>query len=546
MDVLIKAFKSGNFSFDDQSVVKNCQDLAEKFRLSSEEIATQYDNYFSTLDSLGYKITAGSLASFSRFLEKEVAASERQKNTSAVKPRVFAKAYDDTHDQPTPPNKRHAGSAAKSGLLTPGGIAPSNLTPMTGRSQLTATPASASTAFRARTNRGQTVCIFNEEIRSQWNKTASSGTSVQILGEPLTLPGVQHLHMMDTLEGKVQCINDRIVDYGEAMKRALPEAKDICRTSVSEVTQEPVWVAGRIVAEHEAAGSALNAQSVLLEGSREASGGARVRLDLSQLQSFRLFPGQVVGVKGLNPTGSTFVAQQLITHVIPVGRMMEEKKGEGTAAASPPKHLSMVVAAGPFTNSDNVLYEPLTDLLQYCSEHDVDQVLLMGPFVDVEHPRIKDGTLDVLFEQLFQQQVLSKLHEWQQLSENKKRHVLLMPSTRDAHSHPVFPQPPFMLPSDSNKVRSIQSPTCFVSEGLTVAACSQDVLLHLSAGEIAHGQGQDRMGALASHVIGQQSFYPVFPPPLGTCLDTSHYSALQLQTTPDILFCPPPLLLFRN
>ena len=53
-----------------------------------------------------------------------------------------------------------------------------------------------------------------------------------------------------------------------------------------------MWVAGRIVAEWETSG-ALNEQSVLLEGSREASSGTRVRLDLSQLPSFRIFPGQV-------------------------------------------------------------------------------------------------------------------------------------------------------------------------------------------------------------------------------------------------------------
>lgn len=56
---------------------------------------------------------------------------------------------------------------------------------------------------------------------------------------------------------------------------------------------------GRVVPECEggaassSSAGALNEQSVLLEGSREASGGARVRLDLSQLPSYRIFPGQV-------------------------------------------------------------------------------------------------------------------------------------------------------------------------------------------------------------------------------------------------------------
>ena len=47
---------------------------------------------------------------------------------------------------------------------------------------------------------------------------------------------------------------------------------------------------GRVVSDSE---GALNDQSVLLEGCRAASEGARVRLDLSGLPAFRLFPGQV-------------------------------------------------------------------------------------------------------------------------------------------------------------------------------------------------------------------------------------------------------------
>lgn len=37
----------------------------------------------------------------------------------------------------------------------------------------------------------------------------------------------------------------------------------------------------------------LNAQSVLLEGSQDLSSGVRVKLDLSEIRQFALFPGQV-------------------------------------------------------------------------------------------------------------------------------------------------------------------------------------------------------------------------------------------------------------
>lgn len=40
--------------------------------------------------------------------------------------------------------------------------------------------------------------------------------------------------------------------------------------------------------------------------------GHRVRLDLSKLQSFRVFPGQVVAVEGVNPNGDRLIAMRMI------------------------------------------------------------------------------------------------------------------------------------------------------------------------------------------------------------------------------------------
>ena len=37
----------------------------------------------------------------------------------------------------------------------------------------------------------------------------------------------------------------------------------------------------------------LNAKSVILEGSRETSGGRHIQLDLSAIERYSLFPGQV-------------------------------------------------------------------------------------------------------------------------------------------------------------------------------------------------------------------------------------------------------------
>ena len=43
-----------------------------------------------------------------------------------------------------------------------------------------------------------------------------------------------------------------------------------------------------------------------------------------------------------------------------------------------------------------------------------------------------------------------------------------------------------------------------------------------------------------------RSFYPIFPAPSGACLDTSHYSALQLAACPDLLVLPSNLAPFAK
>ena len=65
----------------------------------------------------------------------------------------------------------------------------------------------------------------------------------------------------------------------------------------------------------------------------------------------------------------------------------------------------MVVAAGPFTTTQNIDFEPLKALLDYCLQHKPHVLLLMGPFVDVDHQLIQGGALLDTFEDVFLKQV---------------------------------------------------------------------------------------------------------------------------------------------
>ncbi|GIL88295.1 hypothetical protein Vretifemale_16219 [Volvox reticuliferus] len=104
-----------------------------------------------------------------------------------------------------------------------------------------------------------------------------------------------------------------------------------------------------------------------------------------------------------------------------------------------------------------------------------------------------------------------------------------------------FSQPPQAV--------ALQNPSTVSMGPLVVAACSADVLKALSANEhsrVPPGTAVERLPALASHVLGQRSFYPLYPAAPGTCLDTSHYSQLQLPVMPNVLLMPSDLAPFAK
>lgn len=75
-----------------------------------------------------------------------------------------------------------------------------------------------------------------------------------------------------------------------------------------------------------------------------------------------------------------------------------------------------MVAAGPFTVSDNLLYEPLEDLMKYVLEHKPHLLILIGPIVDASHQDIIEGfttdPFDVFFEHLVDG-FMNKLKEYE-------------------------------------------------------------------------------------------------------------------------------------
>uniref|UniRef100_A0A8V0XAW8 DNA polymerase alpha 2, accessory subunit n=1 Tax=Gallus gallus TaxID=9031 RepID=A0A8V0XAW8_CHICK len=93
--------------------------------------------------------------------------------------------------------------------------------------------------------------------------------------------------------------------------------------------QDSVTVLGRIGCD---SNGKLNPKSAVLEGDRERSAGAQIPLELSELQEFSLFPGQVVVVEGTNSTGRRLVVSKLYEGVpLPFHTPKDPLRGGGSA-----------------------------------------------------------------------------------------------------------------------------------------------------------------------------------------------------------------------
>ncbi|CAD7701246.1 unnamed protein product [Ostreobium quekettii] len=204
--------------------------------------------------------------------------------------------------------------------------------------------------------------------------------------------------MNDTLQNKVNMMEGRIVGFIDRLRKTTGvEATE----NVAIPVQEPTWVAGQICCDSDE--GRLNPTSIELMGSLLYSEGSVAKLDVSRLQNYRLYPGQVVAVQGVNPTGETFVAMDLITKC---PKPMHSTASQQLQLSVPtPAKFRLLVASGPFTTMGDLRYGPLKKLGELCRQEKFDAALLIGPFVDVDHPMLSKGSIDISFEELFQSEV---------------------------------------------------------------------------------------------------------------------------------------------
>ncbi|KAI8388386.1 DNA polymerase alpha/epsilon subunit B-domain-containing protein [Radiomyces spectabilis] len=380
--------------------------------------------------------------------------------------------------------------------------------------------------------------VIDEQYNGQMGlrgqlQSGHSPASITLAQKPIS----EYRYMFEKIRDKADGLDDRIEYIASVIDQHYNLEGNF--GNPARLNQSTIVAVGRICCD--ASEGKLNDKSVMLETSRAIGMGKRVKLDLSNVDQYALFPGQIVAVEGVNNTGHTFTVHKILMPPVP----SPPQEALSSQAADQPTEV--IIAAGPYTLDDDLCFQPLEDLMKMCISTKPDVVLLMGPFISSMHPIIMNGAIDETPEQIFKQQVSNRLGELAKHSPTTR--ILLMPHSDDLiHEYPLFPQP-CLSPQTLGlqHVQNLCNPSTVNINNTLFAIGNINVLFHLGKEEIAKSDtSTDRLGRLSKHLLQQQSFYPLFPATSGDNIDAERWADIQIPLLPDILILPSQLKHFAK
>lgn len=325
---------------------------------------------------------------------------------------------------------------------------------------------------------------------------------------------------MSEVARQLQEANEEITDWGNPL---IPSV-DI------------VYTYGQIVHDDTKENEKFGEHSVALMINDED--GTLVRLDLTKVtDDVTLFPGQIIAVRGTNETGDDLQVDRIFSP---------------TALPRNPVDTDVTkdvwFACGPYTAMDNCGYEHLCELLDKVVAEKPDMLILAGPFVDKKNTFLNKSSFNITYDYLLED-LLVKIKE---KLINTKTDVYIQPSaSRDLCVPSVFPTAPFQLKSRKldfvrKEIQFIPDP-CILrigQKGIEIAVTSSEPIQGLCNAEFHRSLNQenvDRIGRVCSHILNQQSLYPLEPTEVPSSMGDV-LEVCRLTTTPHIVFAPTKLI----
>ncbi|KAI8812272.1 DNA polymerase alpha/epsilon subunit B-domain-containing protein [Cladochytrium replicatum] len=609
-------------------VVSRLAQLCRIYKISADELLAKWEAHAMRIDAGAAPQSVDELEPINDALKKALAKTATAGGGRSQ--RYDAKGLNSLLSQrSTSPTRARTPKTPKTQLVRSDGYDSSMASsPLVYRGGLGELGSGTPQKYLERNNRGKKEEVFNDSVPytsgNDYSETALSQRKAQTLPHvecSVTLLPDQQIkpfrYMYERLRDIGDALNDRIEKFYDVMKdvvleerrrkdadamevdREQNETKDSDENDFQFVAPSSAYHSTSIVTLGRVACDALenaklNDGSVVLEPSREIGAGKRVALNLADVQArdgFAVFPGQIIAVEGLSPNGTVLHASRVWHPPIPpkattsMNELLRYYPVDEETSKNP---LLIMCASGPFTLEDTLTFEPLEDFVSVVEKEQPDVVILLGPFVDSDHPMILNGNIpnELLDEMealscnegsftdnLFRYAVLPRIQRIRACRNGTTR-CILVPSTRDGITqYFVFPQPPVGASPDEttmtehltalgllNLVRNdphlylCPNPVQFCINELVFAISTTDILFHLAGEEFARKPTQktpsaaghnDRVARLFRHVLEQSSFYPLFPPAKGSYLSLTHgkrengvAEAIDLKAAPDVLILP--------
>ncbi|KAJ3438524.1 DNA polymerase 2 alpha 70 kda subunit [Anaeramoeba flamelloides] len=374
----------------------------------------------------------------------------------------------------------------------------------------------------------------------------------------------KELYMYEEIEFKVQELEKRLMGLGEKLQK-VNKVKDV--SFIVPSSQEPICILGRVCMED----PKLTTNNIMIEGSLERDNGRRVSLDLSQLNDYSFFAGQVVLIRGTIPTEGRMKVMGYLDTVYPprlqvrVGSILnyqkprslkeqsiesvleqiESNKNENNPETETKYFTKIIVTKGPYETlqGDD---QCLSDLLKLIKTESPDIIMLIGPFLSDKSDYIKFAQGEQTFFNDFQNRMGSWIQVVNQTfskTKTKTPQIILIPDLSDVVNEFVFPQPPFKwnLFGQGTKPKNVHlhwNPSMIRINELLIGCVSNDTLFDLSRQEISKSNNKiqnEKIPRLIDHFFKQQSFYPIYPGSDESMLSLSHQNKLKIPFLPDIM-----------
>ncbi|KAF2104696.1 DNA polymerase alpha/epsilon subunit B [Rhizodiscina lignyota] len=401
-------------------------------------------------------------------------------------------------------------------------------------------------SFASRPNAGQIQESLNGHIEiPSPSETAPSETRIKLKANT-ELSKYAYKTMAMKLSEASEILDDRIEEFlAEVQARHKLEESAFGNPS-AQSTSEIVAV-GRIASD--SGEGRLNPASLVLEASRKTGAGLRVPLRVEQLQSYDFFPGKIVALRGMNASGDFFtVTEELSIPLLPPAastaaeldvhnaRVQGSSSDPDSMADSSSHPLNIIIAAGPYTQQTSLDFSAFHALLSTVLETRADGLILLGPFLDIEHPIIRTGAFELpdnypvapdqaTLTDLFRYHISQPLIEL--ASQLPSCQIIIVPDVRDTATKGAvsWPQDRFSRKelglAGQKTIQCVTNPVTLSLNEAVWGMGSLDVLEQIRSAGCVGGKAkiENVFERACRGVISQKHFMPVFPPADRTALE---------------------------